>query len=777
MSFVRSSVRVLLPLSLAALGACAEDGTLTTLKPKIVLTPDAGSTLEFDEVILTRTEVGPKVIAVANMGSGPLQIEGIDLTGSGAEQFRVSSFPKVLAPSQENEIFIRFEPSIPGSFTVTLDVRSNDPEKPKQSFTIKGSAREPCILYADQSRMLFSVGDKKQLTISSLSSHDCTIDRVFTDTAVFPVRDMPAVPFVIPARKSMAVTIEHLPVSASARGIPVRSLQVRESEGSEVDVMLEGEPPLFGCLSLFPNELIFAKTEVGQTKRQRTTVSNRCGKAAGIVSAAMFNGYDVFALDRVNYPVVVPAGGSTDVWITYAPQATTTLLNDYGTLVINTNDSGNPRFEVKMSGTSAVPAIEYFPRSLDFGSVIYRSMGPAGTASECSSAVRYVQIYNTGEAPLRVSRMEVAMDRDQRFAVTSVVVNGVPVQNFNQPWSIRDGESAQIAIQFSPTRTAPAIHDGVLRIHHNADTIPAEISLRGNSVPDGSVTDRFTQLAGPKVDILWVIDDSCSMGDEQARLIQNLSQFIGYADSVNSDYQMAVIDTDARSSRAGEFHFCYPHPRIIRNNYVDRERAFRCLFNVGLQGSGIEAGIGASMRALERAQLPFDPNFRNVNSGFIRPDANLAIVALSDEEDQSDESDDLMLDYFQSIHGADRVKFHAIAGPVSEPCATRQAMPGIRYNLMSRRTGGQFFNICLEDWQPLLQSLGLNVFVPIDSWQLTQAASPASIVVTVDGVTVPYSQTQGFTFDAPTNKIAFHGTAVPGPGQEIEVQYVGNCRP
>ena len=96
---------------------------------------------------------------------------------------------------------------------------------------------------------------------------------------------------------------------------------------------------------------------------------------------------------------------------------------------------------------------------------------------------------------------------------------------------------------------------------------------------------------------------------------------------------------------------------------------------------------------------------------------------------------------------------------------------------MVQRMGGLFQNICLEDWQPVLRNLGLNVFVPLERWELSQAASPASITVTVDGVPVIRSPTNGFTYNASMNYVQLHGTAVPTPGQEIVVSYVGNCQP
>src|SRR5207244_801212 len=107
---------------------------------------------------------------------------------------------------------------------------------------------------------------------------------------------------------------------------------------------------------------------------------------------------------------------------------------------------------------------------------------------------------------------------------------------------------------------SPSGHNSALAIHHDGRSDnPARVRLHGTSAADGKVADQFTQPEGPKVDILWVLDSSCSMYDEQVRLIDNLSQFISYADGLHADYQMGVIETDSRSPEAGKLHFCYPY--------------------------------------------------------------------------------------------------------------------------------------------------------------------------------------------------------------------------
>ena len=311
------------------------------------------------------------------------------------------------------------------------------------------------------------------------------------------------------------------------------------------------------------------------------------------------------------------------------------------------------------------------------------------------------------------------------------------------------------------------------------------MDLLGRAGPVRAV-DIFEQLEGPTVDLLWVIDNSCSMYDEQARLVSNLSRFASYAESQNASYQMGVTVTDSRSDNAGKFERCWPHPAIISSDYANlatREEAFECTFLVGTDSiSFFEAGLGGAMRALERALSTTIPPETNANRGFIREEAKLAIVTVSDEDDQSSESDRLMRDYFWSVKGfnrRERVRVHTIAGPTRNQCAQgdRFAEPGYRYEWMANQTGGIFFDICQDDWTPVLDQLGLNVFSPLDEWDLSQSADPGTLVVNVDGVAIRPDALNGYTYLPPTNSVRFNGTSVPAPGSQVVIEYSGLCRP
>jgi hypothetical protein len=754
------------------LSACDEGDTISLLTPDLEVSPDPGSRLEFDQVVLTRTKVGPIRVRLKNNGPGPLTVENVRIEGTGANAFIVTQAPSLVIAGQTKEVVVRFDPVSPGDHEAKLVMTTNDSEFPSVHFVLAGNAREPCVLFADKSRLAFLAGETHEIKLRSLSSQACVIDRVFVDRSLFPISDEPALPFSIPGGGSLTLALTHL-AAATTPGIPVRELLIRESEGSEILVLLEGEAPLSGCLTAFPDQIVFPQTERGQTRRQRVQVTNRCSKAATLSSVVVGRGWGAFKIDEA-YPQVVPPGSSHNVWIRYVPQT----AFDLGRVTINTNDAANPRIRILVQGTAAIPGIEAFPASLDFGTVLFRNPSAIDQRSECASGARLLNIFSTGSAPLTINRFEFDGGADQFFEVTGVRVDGEIVSGFDQGFSIPSNQSAELSLQFHPTRDIPAVHNSSLILHHDGgDQAPIRIALSGTGSTNDNVQDRFTQLAGPKVDILWVIDNSCSMYDEQARLIDNLSEFIAFADAQNADYQMGVIVTDSRSPEAGKLEFCYPHPRIIRHDYTDREDAFRCLFEVGVNGSYIEAGLGAAMRALQRALRVNDDPVRNPNIGFLRDDASLAIVAMSDEDDQSLESDDLLLRFFQTIKTNTRTSLHAIAGPVSEPCITRRAASGYRYHWMAQEMGGLFQNICQENWEPVLRNLGLNVFVPLEEWQLSQPADPLSITVSVAGQPVVWDAQHGYTYDAGNNTLQFHGAAVPQPGQEIVVDYQNNCRP
>lgn len=136
------------------------------------------------------------------------------------------------------------------------------------------------------------------------------------------------------------------------------------------------------------------------------------------------------------------------------------------------------------------------------------------------------------------------------------------------------------------------------------------------------------------VDILFVIDNSTSMQEEQDKLAKTFEAFIKELTKQEiNDFQIGVITTDMfDSSHAGRLVSKDNAPRIIKRSELSAEaviEAFKSNVNVGNKGSQLERPFDAIRAALS-------PTLRNGwNKGLLREDAILAIVILSDEDDCS----------------------------------------------------------------------------------------------------------------------------------------------
>ncbi len=162
--------------------------------------------------------------------------------------------------------------------------------------------------------------------------------------------------------------------------------------------------------------------------------------------------------------------------------------------------------------------------------------------------------------------------------------------------------------------------------------------------------DVYQQVSVRKVDILWVVDSSGSMGPKQARLAANFSGFIGQLVSANPpiDFHIAVTttDTDDPAARGAlkrwsllglsdDFISCQPSGGTVTCNTggatTTAVDAFKQMVQVGVTGSAQERGLYAAYLALNN---PLNVSTTSVER-FVRDDASLYVVVVSDEDDSS----------------------------------------------------------------------------------------------------------------------------------------------
>lgn len=171
-----------------------------------------------------------------------------------------------------------------------------------------------------------------------------------------------------------------------------------------------------------------------------------------------------------------------------------------------------------------------------------------------------------------------------------------------------------------------------------------------------------------KMDILFVIDDSGSMGEEQANLAENFPLFVDVLNSFKSDggtpidYHLGVTTTSVTKSWTTLFipgGQTGPSGALINNGCaVPGKWLTRDDTNVSDTFSCVAQAVGGANEEmpLEALRLAVSERIADgANTGFFREDALLAIVVLTDEDDCSRTDDNFNLGFGSVCDGVSPV--------------------------------------------------------------------------------------------------------------------------
>lgn len=232
---------------------------------------------------------------------------------------------------------------------------------------------------------------------------------------------------------------------------------------------------------------------------------------------------------------------------------------------------------------------------------------------------------------------------------------------------------------------------------------------------------------GP-VDVVFIIDNSKSMREEQLSMAQKISNFIDRVDGL--DWKIGIITTDTVNGVKGDGRFL----KFGNSNYSltsqlskeDARKLFSATVQTGVEGHHIEQGIRNLYRSLERAVNPVQNNATykdSVNKAFFRKDAALAAIVVSDEnEDVSQTPANLsylnkgseLVKFVNKTWGAEKLfQFHSIiVRPGDTKCKNIDPDVhgyGTAYAELSGLTSGILGDICAPDYGNQLTVIGQEI--------------------------------------------------------------------
>ena len=462
----------------------------------------------------------------------------------------------------------------------------------------------------------------------------------------------------------------------------------------------------------------------------------------------------------------IPPGGRMSVRVEFTPEK---AIEYRGQVTFYMSNPGLQAPVVDLVGTGDDGCFSVTPGAVDFG----------GAQVGCSLPEHFAYATNQCAQPVTVTAAQITPGP---FAISSM-----PALPFTVP------PNSQVPIGMRYTATTLGDDIASLQVWISTRAAPFQVGLTAGTVPPNAVTDMWDQST-PKVDMLIVIDNSGSMDDEQKALAANLDHLWNGIARANADFHIAVTSTGMKPYTAGwtqcpggadggEAGRFFPvdnsRPRILTPTTPNVKQVLFDNTKVGLchwDERFLDPVLAALTPPLiTSTKAPGTPWPADGNAGFLRDDARLALLAVSDADDDNDVVNpppvsEMVGKLVQVKKGAmDLISFAGIVG--LRMCSSVEQV-GTRYMEIARQMNGKLYDICnLNNFGSMLDDALGSLLLPLTSFQLsTVPKDPSQISVTIDG-----APTTNFRYDPVSNRIVFPQDAVPPPGSHITATFVPAC--
>jgi hypothetical protein len=308
----------------------------------------------------------------------------------------------------------------------------------------------------------------------------------------------------------------------------------------------------------------------------------------------------------------------------------------------------------------------------------------------------------------------------------------------------------ELALVFVMVLSVGCEGKAALRIYARDASAQAKPDDAGTLVPAAQCPEgtqpRVVALGTPvKLDLLFMIDDSPSMQEEQSNLARNFPRLIDELKKLPTgfpDLHLGVVSSDMGSGatalsgacgnslgdravlqvRSG----CGLDPKNGRylvsqdggsqNNFAgDISDVFACMAMLGTDGCGFEHQLQSVRMALS--------GFVADNSGFLRPDAHLAVVYITDEDDCSAPADSTI--FGSGTSGVDSSLRCSLYGHVCDgaPVSAREFSTPLSHCSASLDGGGKLIPVqTFIDEMKRLRTQSVSVSV-IGGWPIDVATA------------------------------------------------------
>lgn len=294
-------------------------------------------------------------------------------------------------------------------------------------------------------------------------------------------------------------------------------------------------------------------------------------------------------------------------------------------------------------------------------------------------------------------------------------------------------------------------------IHHAVESPPKIFSS----------THKLKELEGDRqVDILFVIDNSGSMDSHQQALIRNADTFINsFVTNGGMNWKIGLISTDVRDN---PFIGLDPTNELTSKTPGNIQLFKDAVNQLGTYGDATERTFAPVMKWLPKYPI------------FLRPSAMLALIMITDAEEQSTETAADFIQFLTSTKGRlDRVVTYGVFAANDLGCNVCDSWwnyANSPYEQVIKATNGKTYPLCKDFGQNLADlSKDLVSRVVRPSIQLSSRPRLSTLRMNHRGRAVkggPETESGYWMYDFDGNAIRFHNLDfAPGDNEEVQIVY------
>ena len=289
-------------------------------------------------------------------------------------------------------------------------------------------------------------------------------------------------------------------------------------------------------------------------------------------------------------------------------------------------------------------------------------------------------------------------------------------------------------------------------------------------------SDNFAQdiKYNKKVDILFIVDNTYSMGVVQQSILNQLPYLTKQLQDLDMDYHIGAVTTSVFKDDplSGKL---IGTPKYITNKDKNLNELLKSKIIVGEGGSIIEQGLDAMTLVLS------DDYQKTEGEGFLRSDSFLNIIALSNEDDQSTNGWTNYAEFLDKLRpnyadGSKSWAFHFF-GVLSfqDNCSSGDwnyyKSPGFKFLELVNYSKGFSGSLCSNEISKSLTNIKARIIQVLTDYKLEKLPVISSISVSVNDHIVPQDSTDGWQYIEGGNLIRFYGSAIPAANATIKVDF------